>query len=308
MVTSNPYVISHRSRSGREVAVKLTPSEIYAGRLDAVDAQNARFYGPATGGDVWAGPAARQFRFDPHRAPDRNMALIASYVRPDDVFVDVGGGAGRVCLPLSLDCREVVNVEPSPGMAAEFESLAGEAGIDNARLVPSSLSEAEGTQGDISFTADVTYFVRDITSFVRQLEAAASRRVVITVWSEPPPHRRAKLFQLVYGEEQEVLPGHRLLLPVLWDMGILPEVRVMPESPWWENQRPATREEAVQMILEDRWLKAEDRDRAKTVFESHFEELFAKSEGEFVPQWRSEMRELLITWEPRVLRQAQDER
>ena len=134
----------------------MTPSEIYAGRLDAVDAQNARFYGPATGGDVWAGPAARQFRFDPHRAPDRNLALIASYVRPDDVFVDVGGGAGRVCLPLSLNCREVVNGEPSPGMAAEFEWLAGEAGIDNARRVPSLLSEDGWEQGDSHLNATVT--------------------------------------------------------------------------------------------------------------------------------------------------------
>lgn len=211
--------------------------------------------------------------------------------------MDVGGGAGRVCLPLALKCREAVNVEPSPGMAAEFESLSQEAGITNARLVPSSLLETEGTRGDISFSADVTYFVRDITSFIRHLEAAAGRRVMITVWSEPPPNRRAELYRLVYGEEQEVLPGHRQLLPVLWDMGILPEIRVMPESPWWENQIPPTKEAAVEMLLEDRWLKPEDRDRAKILFESNFEELFATSQAGFLPQWRSEMHELLITWE-----------
>ncbi|MCH8988564.1 MAG: hypothetical protein IIA92_07130 [Chloroflexi bacterium] len=185
-------------------------------------------------------------------------------------------------------------------MAAEFESLAQEAGIANARLVPSFLSEAQGTSGDISFTADVTYFVRDITSFIGQLEAAAGRRVMITVWSEPPPNRRAKLFKLVYGEDQELLPGHRQLLPVLWDMGILPEIQVMPELPWWENQTPPTRDEAVQMILEDRWLKPEDRGRARSLFESHFEELFAPGPAGFLPQWRSDMRELLITWETRV--------
>ncbi|MCH8988565.1 MAG: hypothetical protein IIA92_07135 [Chloroflexi bacterium] len=77
----------------------MTPSEIYADRIDAVDSQNTRIYGPAPAGDSWAGPAARQFRFDPHRIPDLNLALIGSYVRPDDVVLDVGGGAGRVCLP-----------------------------------------------------------------------------------------------------------------------------------------------------------------------------------------------------------------
>lgn len=278
----------------------MTSSETYANRLDAVQAQNARIYGPAPEGDAWAGAAARQFRFDPHRELDRNLAVISSYVRTDDVVVDVGGGAGRVCLPLALRCREVVNVEPSPGMAAEFESLAQEANINNARLVPSSLSESGEIRGDISFTADVIYFVRDITAFVVHLEAAAARRVMITVWSEPPPNRRGKLFQLVYGEEQAVLPGHRQLLPVLWDMGILPDVFVMPESPWWENERPPTREEAVRMVLEDRWLKPEDRGRARAVIESRFDELFAPSEAGFVPRWRSDMRELLITWETRT--------
>ncbi|MCI0898720.1 MAG: hypothetical protein J4O11_10540, partial [Chloroflexi bacterium] len=202
-----------------------------------------------------------------------------------------------VCLPLALRCKEVVNVEPSQGMAAEFESLAQEAGICNARLVPASLAEAQSPRGDIAFTADVTYFVRDINTFVRQLEAAASRRVMITIWSEPPPNRRAKIFQMVYGEEQEALPGQGQLLPVLWDMGILPDVQVLPEPPWWENQRPQTREEAVKLVLEDRVVKPEDRERARPLIESQFDELFAPSEAGFVPQWRSDMRELLITWE-----------
>ena len=269
----------------------------YAARLEAVQAQNARIYGPSPTGDPWGGPAARQFRFDPRRELDRNMAVIASYVRPDDVVLDVGGGAGRVCLPLALQCREVINIEPSPGMGAEFESLTLEGGIGNAKLVPFSLAEAGDAKGDIAFTADVTYFVGDIVGFIRQLEAAAARRVMITVWSEPPPNRRANIFRLIYGEEQKLLPGQAQLLPVLWDMGILPDVFVMPESPWWENERPSTRELAIEMVLADRVVKPKDRDRVRPVIEAHIDELFAASDAGFVPQWRSEMRELLLTWE-----------
>tara|TARA_B110000263_G_scaffold205681_1_gene186380 strand:- start:6016 stop:6714 length:699 start_codon:yes stop_codon:yes gene_type:complete len=231
---------------------------------------------------------------------DGNLAVIASYVRPDDAVVDVGGGAGRVCLPLSRLCREVVNVEPSPGMGAEFQSSADEAGITNARLVSASLADANAPNGDIVFTADVTYFVSNIAEFVRQMEAAAARRVMITIWSEPPPNRRAKLFHLIYGEEQKIFPGQAQLLPVLWDLGILPDVQVMPESPWWENQRPPTREAAMEMVLEDRVVKPQDKDRARPLIESHFDELFAASDTGFVPLWRLEMREVLITWETGV--------
>ncbi len=279
----------------------MTSSATYASRLAAVNAQNARIYGPQTSDDPWGGPAARQFRFDPLRCLDENLMIIASYVNSDDVLIDVGGGAGRVSLALARRCRQVVNVEPSPGMAEEFKASASEAGVSNARLIQSNWLEAEDLHGDVVFTADVTYFVQDIVTFIKRLEAAATRRVMITVWSEPPPNRRARLFELVYGEEQHILPGHRQLLPVMWDMGILPEICVLPEEPWWENQSPQTREEAVQLVLEDRWLRPEDRNRAKQIIESHFDELFAPSQAGFRPKWRSDMRELLITWEPEAI-------
>ena len=95
-------------------------ADIYAAYADALAAQNSRIYGPPVLGDIWGGPTAAQFRFDPHRQLDANLAVMASYVEPDDVLIDVGGGAGRVSLPLSLRCREIVNVEPSPGMSNEF--------------------------------------------------------------------------------------------------------------------------------------------------------------------------------------------
>ena len=91
----------------------------YAEQYDAVWGQWRRLFGPPAA-DMWAGPAAAQFRFDPLREPDANLAALASYVDPGDVLVDVGGGAGRVSLPLALRCREVVTVEPSPAMAAEY--------------------------------------------------------------------------------------------------------------------------------------------------------------------------------------------
>jgi ubiquinone/menaquinone biosynthesis C-methylase UbiE len=68
---------------------------------------------------------------DPRRALEPNLAILAAYVEPDDVIVDVGGGSGRLSLPLALRCREVVNVDPSTAMLAAFEANAGRAGISN---------------------------------------------------------------------------------------------------------------------------------------------------------------------------------
>ena len=180
----------------------------FADYHDAVDFQNSRLFGHQLGhqppSDSW-GAMAQRFRLDPRRDLDANLQVIASYLRPGDVFIDVGGGAGRVSLPLARSCREVVAVEPSPGMGAEFDASRMDAGIGNASRVQAEWMDADGIEGDVVFAGCVTYFVRDIVPFVEKLQASARRRVIVTLWSEPPACSAGLLFDLVYGEPQEPL-------------------------------------------------------------------------------------------------------
>ena len=273
-----------------------TAADNYAAMLDAVDEQQLRLFGPRPA-DICIGQSAAQFRFDPHRDLDPNLAIMASFVQPEDVVVDVGGGAGRLSLPLALRCREVLTVEPSEGMAAEYEVSRLEAGIANARRIPASWMDAEGVEGDVVLTCDVTYFVRDIVPFLEKMQTAAMRRVIIQVWSEPPPNRGAELFRRVYGEPLAPMPGHRELLPVLWDMGILPDLRVLPAPTWWEDWQYATREEALDSVIFGRWSRGGIRDTARRIFDEQFDELFASDGDGYRAIWRHPMRELLITWE-----------
>lgn len=277
---------------------QMNAAERFSANLDAASEQQSRIRDVRPRGDVWGGAQARRFRFDPLRVMDANLQVIASYVQQDDVLVDVGGGAGRVCLPLALRCRKVINVDRSPGMGTEFTASAAEAGINNARLIQEDWLQAEGVQGDVVFTADVIYFVRDIVEFVRRLEAAARRRVIIAIWSDPPPYRNAELFRLIYGEDQAPVSGQPELLAVLWEMGILPDVRVLPEIPWWETELPKTKDASIQMILEGSWLDPADQERARNAIEPRFEDLFAASPYGYRPLWRKPMREVLVTWEP----------
>ena len=277
---------------------QMSAAEKFAAYIDGVNEQQKRLHGLRPEADVWGGLQARRFRFDPRRFLDPNLEAIAAYLQPQDVLLDVGGGAGRVCLPLALRCSEVINVDRSPGMGAEFTSSFADAGITNARLVQEDWLEVEGVEGDVVFTADVTYFVRDIVRFISKLEAAARRRVVIAIWSVPPPHRNGRIFRLMYGEEQAPVSGHADLLAALWEMGILPDVRVLPEMPWWEVDLPQTEEAAVKMVLEGSWLQPSEHERASKAVEAHFGELFAAGPQGYRALWQEPMKELLITWEP----------
>src|ERR671924_2443748 len=114
----------------------MTAVQTYAALIDAVHAQRRRIHGQQPSEDRFGGPVAQRFRADPHRDLDANLQVVASYIQPDDVFLDVGGGAGRVGLPLALRCRQVINVDASPGMLAEFEACAAQAGMTNTPPVP----------------------------------------------------------------------------------------------------------------------------------------------------------------------------
>ena len=275
----------------------MNAAERFAAYIDGVEEQERRVFGSRPQEDIWTGRLARLFRFDPHRPLTPNLEAVAEYLRPDDVFVEVGGGAGRVGLPMALRCRELINVDRSLGMGAEFTGSASEAGITNARLVQSDWLDVEGVEGDVLFTADVTYFVRDIVPFIRKMEAAARRRVIIAIWSIPAPHRDGRIFRLVYGEDQALVSGHADLLAVLWEMGILPDVRVLPEPPWWELELPRTKEAAVQMALQSSWLDPSDHLRAGGVISTYVDELFRSTPNGYRPLWRQPMKEMLITWE-----------
>jgi SAM-dependent methyltransferase len=264
----------------------------YAERVDAVNEQFSRVLGRQRDADRWDRFASR-FVMDPRRELDANLAAVAEYVRPDDSVLDVGGGAGRISLPLALRCREVVNVEPSPGMCAAFDASAREAGITNARAIQAPWP-ADGVEGDVTLVFNVTYFVRAIVPFVEQLVRATRRRVIIGVWSVPPPAQDLALFEMVYGEPGESVPTHRELLPVLWDLDILPDVRVLPNE-FRFGPLPQTREEAIDFAVAR--LDAEQDSRAREVISRRIDELFDRTESAFLPRWRPRAREMLITWE-----------
>ncbi|MCH8966433.1 MAG: methyltransferase domain-containing protein, partial [Planctomycetes bacterium] len=179
----------------------MTAADNYAARVDAVLEQRTRLRGPQPPGDLFAGLPDDHplLRVNPRAPLSENLTVIAEFVGGDDSLLDVGGGAGRYSLPLALRCRDVVNVEGSPAMAAAFERNAGAAGIPNAQAVVGAWPMVETRTADVVLVNHVAYLTRDIRGFVDGLRATARKRVVMTVFIPPPPARNAAIYELVHG-------------------------------------------------------------------------------------------------------------
>ena len=61
-------------------------------------------------------PVAGMFRADPKRRDEPTLEVLRSIVQPGDGVLDIGAGGGRYALPLALQAREVIAVEPSEAM------------------------------------------------------------------------------------------------------------------------------------------------------------------------------------------------
>ncbi len=253
------------------------------------------------GRDIWAG-CAQSFQADPRRSLDALLTKIASYLRADDTLIDVGGGAGRLSLPLALRCREMVIVDPSPAMGEVFEKTVEDSGITNARFVRGAWPGVDSVEGEVALVAHVTYFVPSVVPFIEKLQTAIRRRVIVGVRSVPPPNQIAALFRLAHGRELAPVPGPNELLSVLNEVGISAEViDVGPAAAPATMTVGQTREETVRFELESAvkagWLKADDVERVRPLAEQHFDELFAKTERGFWRRSALDARDLLITWE-----------
>ncbi|MXX31465.1 MAG: class I SAM-dependent methyltransferase [Chloroflexi bacterium] len=236
---------------------------------------------------------AHTYRFDPTRSPEASLRELIRRLEMDDEIVEIGGGAGRMGLPLALRARSLRNIEPSAAMREQFRLSVGEHGIGNAEAISSAWPMREPISADVVLTVDVTYFIDDIEPFVRAMHETARRRVMILTWTVPPPNVSSRLFRIAFDEEEHPSPGFKELLPVVWDMGIAPDVLVINEPFSWPEQLPRDDDAAVQFAIEE--IAAHDHSAAADNIRVHIDELFKRGEV-YRPAWRTPAKAMLITW------------
>jgi SAM-dependent methyltransferase len=165
-------------------------------------------------------PVTAQFVADPRRTDEPALDVLRASARPDHVWLDIGSGAGRYALPLALVMREVIAVEPSPGMRQALRAGISEHGLDNIRVVEGAWPEAIGQldtvpAADVALIAHVAYDIEPIGPFLDAMEAAARERCIAVLTDRSPASVADPLWPIIHGEERVPLPALPELLALL---------------------------------------------------------------------------------------------
>ena len=176
--------------------------------------------------DFWEG-MAQNFKDDPFRKGDPVIDRLEQEFAECRTLVDIGGGAGRLALPLSLSREAVTVVDSSKSMLLELQDSCEEAKIENVSSVFGLWEDAVIDIHEGALCSHVTYGIENIGKFLENVNQYASKRVVIIAFMKSPQAHLESLWREVHEEERVHLPGVPELMDVLWQLGIAPELNIV---------------------------------------------------------------------------------
>ena len=176
--------------------------------------------------DFWEG-MAQNFKDDPFRKGDPVIDRLEQEFAECETLVDIGGGAGRLALPLSLSRTAVTVVDSSKSMLAELKYSCEEAKIENVEPVFGLWEDAVIEIHEGALCSHVTYGIENIEKFLENVNQYASKRVVIIAFMKSPQAHLENLWKEVHDEERVHLPGVPELMDVLWQLDIAPELSII---------------------------------------------------------------------------------
>jgi SAM-dependent methyltransferase len=223
-------------------------------RREQMDRQQAALGGPPD--DWWAGRASHFTRGlgDPAALPPHGLPQIIDRLERRDTVLDVGAGAGRYSVPLSRVVRHITMVEPSPAMATLAREQMELAGRDNWTLIEREWMDAKIEPADAVLLANVLNPHADLEGWVDQAIAHARRWLFIVHGAmfdgSGVLDRVARAF---HGEPRVPQPSLADLLPALHELGVYPDVIVIPRRfrHLAESRAEAVREIAATALVED---------------------------------------------------------
>lgn len=166
---------------------------------------------------------------------DRVQQTLASLpVTNTSRVLDIGAGPGILALPLAPRVAQVTAVEPGAGMVEVLRDHARKQGITNIACVQKTWEEidiARNLQAPYDIViASLSLTMHDIRAALRKMDDACSGSVHLFWFADMPFWERmyADLWEPLHGKTYFPGPKADCLFAVLYQMGIYPDVTMMP--------------------------------------------------------------------------------
>ncbi|MFA7295558.1 MAG: class I SAM-dependent methyltransferase [Dehalococcoidia bacterium] len=190
--------------------------------------QVSRIREPEPPTDHYAETAAR-FRAGVRAVPE--LESLVALAHPDDVWLDIGAGGGRIAIPLANAVQRVIAVEPSPAMREQLSASARDARVENIEVRSTRWPDPSwDTPVSVALSAHSLYDIEDVGPFLDAMERHASRLCVVVLRPWARGAHLADLFEAVHGEPMCTLPALREFVSVLGARGRTYEVRMSPAA------------------------------------------------------------------------------
>ncbi len=230
---------------------------------------------------------------DPYRTDDPVANGLFEFVGKDTEVLDVGGGAGRLALPLATRARHVTVIDPSEDSVELLKTRMTEAGLTNVTVINEPWEDADVPSADMVLCSLVLHHQLEAASFIERLQEHARDRVVVVEMMQTPGAVYRPFQERVYGEAITPLPGIPMLLALLWEMEIFPDVSMLsPVTPVLEADR-----DSVQDYMRRRLFVGEgteEDERLQAAMEDLLEDTPEGITVRGVPPHRWAM----VTWQP----------
>jgi SAM-dependent methyltransferase len=154
---------------------------------------------------------------------------------PEWTVLDIGPGPGNMAIPLAKLVRSVCCVEPSPVMVNILRKNMDKFGVKNIKIIESFWEDTDIEQLDTSYDIVIASYcltMVDILPNLKKIKKLADKRVYFywfdgeTSWDR----MKTELYPRVHNEEYVPLPKVDLLIELLREIGIEPELKYLNES------------------------------------------------------------------------------
>jgi SAM-dependent methyltransferase len=236
-------------------------------------------------------PVAASFR--PGRRESVELPAIAAFAEPEDTWLDIGAGGGRLAVPLAGIVRRVIAVEPSESMRSVLAEAVASEGITNLE-VRAETWPAPGwdTEVDVSIAAHSLYDTAELDAWLSAQEACTRRTCLALFGCHARGTQVADFFEAVHGEPMATLPALREFVAVLGARGRRYEVHTVASG---EEPAPQPAEDAYRTLRRLLWTtEGSDLDRKMCAMA---DEWYGAEGGLLLPPMRAWIG--LVAWWPR---------